>query len=57
MDKKPDVITDESTELKFCCLNCYQEAQSSYLQVLRSKWTEFKAIENWMLLNKGNLRK
>ena len=53
MNKKPDTITDESTELKFCCLKCYQEAQSSYLQVLRSKWTEFKAIENWMLLNKG----
>ena len=49
MNKKPDAITDESTGLKFCSLKCYQEAESNYLQVLRSKWTEFKAIENWML--------
>lgn len=53
MDKKPPVVIDESTELKFCTVSCYQKAQKDYLQVLRSKWSEFKAIENWILLNKG----
>jgi len=53
MDKKPKVIQDASTELNFCCIECYQSAQQHYLQVYRSKWTEFKAIENWILLNKG----
>ena len=53
MDQKPKVIQDASTELNFCCIECYQSAQQHYLQVYRSKWTEFKAIENWILLNKG----
>ena len=53
VDKKPDIICDETTELKFCGKFCYQEAQKHYLQVLKSKWTEFKAIENWILINKG----
>jgi len=53
MNKKPQIITDESTELKFCGIKCYQKAQDEYLQVYRSKWAEFKAIENWILINKG----
>ena len=53
VDKKPEMIEDDITKLRFCCVSCHKKAMDSYFATFRGKWQEFKTIEAWILRNKG----
>ena len=41
-DKKPEVIQDEITKLRFCCAACYKKAMDSYFTTFREGSTSSK---------------
>lgn len=51
-DKKPDIIEDDITKMRFCSASCYRKAMDSYFSTFRGKWIQFKNIEHWILANK-----
>ena len=56
-DKKPEIIQDDITKLRFCCTKCHKDAMDSYFMTFRGKWLQFRNIEDWILRNKVTVRK